>query len=127
MNLVEWSKSSIDYGRKLVDSALEGARTGQGAFLEKRALTPTLGDCAKHSLDCAALGACLGAVCAYLGGRRSTRKTLACGILGGTLGFSAGMIWMTRQLTASVASGVRKNIELTRTAHWFERNPIDYA
>ncbi len=127
MNLVQWSKSSINYGRKLVDSAFEGARTGEEMFLEERALAPTLGDCAKHSLDFAALGACLGALCAHLGGRRSGSKTLACAVLGGSLGFSAGMIWMTRQLTASVASGARKNIRQTRNAHWFEKNPIDYA
>ena len=40
MNVMEWSKSNVDYGRKLVDSALEGARTGESEFLKEESLTP---------------------------------------------------------------------------------------
>ena len=29
MNFLEWSKSSVDYGQKLVHSALEGAHEGE--------------------------------------------------------------------------------------------------
>lgn len=128
MNFLEWSKDSVEYGRRLVDSALEGARTGEDDFLQQEPLSPFLSDAARQAIGPAVLGACLGTVSGYLGtGRRSTTRTFVCGLLGGVIGFSAGMIWDSRQLTASVASGAWKKIGKTRDEHWFEKNPIDYA
>jgi hypothetical protein len=128
MNFLEWSKSSVNYGRRLVDSAVEGARTGEDDFLQQEPLSPSLSESARQALGPAVIGACLGTLGAYLGnGRRSTTRALACGLLGGVIGFSAGMVWDSRQLTASVASGAWKRIGKTRDEHWFEKNPIDYA
>lgn len=128
MNFLEWSKDSVEYGRRLVDSALEGARTGEDDFLHEEPLAPFLSESARQALGPAVVGACLGTVGGYLGnGRRSRTRALACGLLGGIIGFSAGMIWDSRQLTASVASGAWKKIGRTRDEHWFEKNPIDYA
>ena len=128
MNLREWSKSSADYSRKLVDSAVEGARTGEDKFLKEEALAPYLGESARRALTPAVVGACLGVLGGYLGnGRRSTSKALADGLLGGAIGFSAGMLWENRELTASVVSSAWENIGKTRDEHWFENNPIDYA
>jgi hypothetical protein len=128
MNFVEWSKSSVDYGRKLVDSALEGARTGEDEFLKEEPLVPYLGETARQAAVPAAVGACLGLLCGYLGtGRRSTSRALACGFVGGAIGFGAGVLWQNRQFTASVASCAWKNIGKTRDEHWLEKNPIDYA
>jgi hypothetical protein len=128
MTFVEWSRSSVDYGRKLVDSALEGARTGEGEFLKEEPLAPYLGESARHALGPAVVGACLGLLGGYLGnGRRSTTRALACGFLGGAIGFGAGVLWENRQFTASVASGSWRSIGKTRDEHWFEKNPIDYA
>jgi len=67
MNFVEWSKSSVGYGRKLVDSALEGARSGEGEFLNEEPLAPYLGESARQALGPAAIGACLGVLGGYLG------------------------------------------------------------
>lgn len=128
MNVLEWSKSSVDYGRKLVDSAVEGAHTGEGRFLKEEPLAPYLGESARRALAPAAFGACLGLLGGYLGnGRRSTTRALADGLLGGVIGFGAGMIWENRQFTASVVSGAWKSISKTRDEHWFEKHPIDYA
>jgi hypothetical protein len=127
MNLVEWSKSSVDYGRKLVDSALEGARNGEGEFLKDELLAPYLEESAQEALGPAVIGACLGVFAGCLGSRRSTGRALAFGLLGGAIGFGAGMIWDSRQFTASLASGAWKSIRRTRDEHWFEKNPIDYA
>ncbi|MGP0021355.1 MAG: hypothetical protein ACLPHP_22500 [Candidatus Sulfotelmatobacter sp.] len=128
MNFLEWSKSSVDYGRRLVDSALEGARTGEDDFLHQKPLAPFLSDSARQALGSAVVGASLGTLGGYLGnGRRSTTRAFVCGLLGGVIGFSAGMIWDSRQLTTSVASGAWKKIGKTRDEHWFEKNPIDYA
>jgi hypothetical protein len=128
MNVREWSKSSVDYGRKLVDSAVEGARAGEDEFLKEEPLIPYLGKSARQALAPAAIGACLGVLGGYLANRRrSTTRALAGGLLGGTIGFGAGMIWQNREFTASVASGAWKSIGKTRDEHWFEKNPIDYA
>ena len=128
MNLREWSKSNADYSRKLVDSAVEGARTGEDKFLKEVPLVPFLNESARRSLAPAVVGACLGVLGGYLGnGRRSTSKALADGLLGGAIGFGAGMIWENRELTASVVSSAWESIGKARDEHWFEKNPIDYA
>jgi hypothetical protein len=128
MNVVEWSRSNVDYGRKLVDSALEGARTGEGEFLKEESLASFLGESAQQALAPAAIGACLGALGGYLAtGRRSRTRALVCALLGGAVGFGAGMIWQSRQLTASVATKSWKSVNKTRDERWLEKNPIDYA
>ena len=57
MNLTDWSRTSLDYGRKLVNSGLEGAREGEEEFLHGDRLTPFLNDSAHDALKPAALGA----------------------------------------------------------------------
>lgn len=128
MNLREWSRSSVDYGRKLVDSALDGARVGEDRYLKEESLAPYLGESARRALTPAIVGACLGLLGGCLGKeRRSTIRTLAGGLLGGAVGFGAGILWENRQITASVVSGAWESIGKTRDEHWFEKNPIDYA
>ena len=128
MNFVEWSMAGVDYGRKLVDSAVEGARTGEEEFLQEEPLAPYLEGSARRALVPTVVGACLGLLGGYMGNRRrSTARAIAYGFLGGAIGFSAGVLWENRQLTASVASSAWKNISKTRDEHWFEKNPIDYA
>lgn len=128
MNFLEWSKSSVDYGQKLVNSALEGAHEAEDEFLKEESLASDLSESARHALAPAVVGAILGALSGNLGNRRrSSTRALAFGLLGGALGFGAGVIWENRQLTANVASGAWKKINQTRDEHWFEKNPIDYA
>ena len=78
------------------------------------------------------LPALIGALLGALGGslrreRRSSGSTLALGLLGGAIGFGAGLVWENRRFTAIVASSAWKKINQTRDEHWFEKNPIDYA
>lgn len=127
MNFLEWSKSEVDYGRKLVDSALEGARRGEGEFLKDESLSCYLESSALHAMGPTIIGACIGLLGGYLENNRSRSKTLVCGLLGGAIGFGAGVVWENRQLTASVASSAWKSVNKTRDEHWFEKNPIDYA
>jgi hypothetical protein len=128
MDFLEWSKSNVDYGRKLVDSALEGARAGEDEFLNEEPIGPFLAKSAYEALEPALLGACLGAIGGYLANRdHSKARTLAWACLGGAVGFGAGVIWDSRNFTARVATEAWKNIEKTRDEHWFEKNPIDYA
>jgi len=128
MNVVAWSKSNLDYGRKLVDSALEGARAGEGEFLKEESLGAFLCGSSRQALAPAAIGACLGALGGYLAtGRRSKTRAVVCALLGGAVAFGAGVFWQSRQLTASVASNSWKSIGKIRDEHWLEKNPIDYA
>ncbi len=128
MNFLEWSKSSVGYGRKLVSSALEGAHEGEDEFLKEEPLAPYLGESAREALAPAVIGVFLGALGGSLGsGRRSPTRAVACGLLGGAIGFGAGVIWMNREFSASVASSAWKRINQTRDEHWLEKNPIDYA
>ena len=128
MNVKEWSQSSADYGRKLVDSAVEGALAGEEHFLKEQPLTPFLSESARKALIPALVGTFLGVLGGFLGnGRRSPARTLACGFLGGAIGFGTGMIWESRDFTTSVVAGAWKNVTKTRDEHWFEKNPIDYA
>jgi hypothetical protein len=128
MNLREWSKSDFDYGRKLLNSGLEGARSGREAFLDEKPLTPLLNGSARNALRVAAVGACIGLLGSYLGNRhKSASRAFAFGIFGGAIGFGVGIAWGNRRLGASVVSGAWKNIGRARDEHWLERNPIDYA
>ena len=127
MNFLEWSKSNVDYGQRLVNSALEGAQQGENEFLKNESSAPHLGESAQRALVPAVVGACLGAFGSLSHGRRSSTRALTFSLIGGAIGFGAGVIWENRQFTASVASGAWKKISQTRDEHWFERNPIDYA
>lgn len=128
MTFLEWSKSSVDYGRKLVNSAVVGARIGEDQFSRERVSSPCFGEAAQRAVCPAVFGVCLGALGGYLGDeRRSASKAFICGFLGGVIGFGAGVLWDSRHFTAHVASSAWKNVEKTRDEHWFEKNPIDYA
>lgn len=128
MTLSEWSKSNAGYGRKLVNSGLEGARSGREAFLHGRALAPFLGTSFRNALKPAAFGLCLGVLGGYPANRFQSRsKTVAFGLLGGVIGFGLGMAWESRRLAASVALAAFGNIEKVREEHWLEKHPIDYA
>lgn len=127
MNIAEWSKSNVDYGRKLVDSAVEGARNGESEFLKDESLGPYMEKSALHAIAPTIIGACLGFLGGYLETKHSRNRALICGVLGGAIGFVGGVVWENRKLTVSIASGAWKSISKTRDEHWFQKNPIDYA
>jgi hypothetical protein len=127
MNFLEWSKSNVDYGRKLMDSAVEGARAGESEFLRDESLGPYLERSALRAIAPTVIGACVGLAGGYLANQRSRKTAVICGLLGGAIGFGVGVLWENRNLTASVASGAWKRINKTRDERWFEQNPIDYA
>lgn len=128
MNWQERSKSSVDYGRKLLDSGVEGARNGQEEFLHGEPVAPFLGESLRKALKPAALGACLGVLGSYPGKRPTTAsRVFAFGLVGAAIGFSTGVVWESRRLGASVISGALKSICRVRDEHWLESHPIDYA
>jgi hypothetical protein len=117
-----------DYGRKILDSGLEGARSGREAFLHGRPMAPFLNESVRDALKPAAIGACIGLLGSYPGNRRNCAgRALAYGLVGGVLGLGAGIAWRSRFLSASVVSSAWKNIDRVRDEHWLEKHPIDYA
>jgi len=128
MDLYSWSKANADYGRRLLDSGIEGARCGEEAFLNGKSLSPFLGESVRNALRPAALGVCIGVIGSRPGCRQqSIAKTFLYGLLGGAIGLGAGVLWKSRRLTASVADGAFRNIGRARDEHWLAKHPIDYA
>jgi hypothetical protein len=128
MNFNQWEKSNAEYGRKLMHSGIEGARSGREAFLSERPLVPFFSGSARKALTAAAIGVGLGLLrgCSA-NGHRSKGRALAFGLFGGAIGFGAGVVWETRLLGKSVVAGAWRNIGKVRDEHWLEKNPIDYA
>ncbi len=128
MNVATWVTPEVKYGRKLFHSALEGARSGEDAFLHGKPLHLFVDELAEHALRPAALATLIGAFGGYMGSRhRSASRALACAAIVGAIGFALGLAWESRRLTASVVSGAWRRVGQTRDEHWLEKNPIDYA
>lgn len=128
MVLSNWSRSEYEHGRRILNSGLEGARSGREAFLNGRSLTPFLSEAARSALTTAGVGACVGILSGYRGdGRSSISRILGFGFLGSLIGFASGVAWESRDLTASVAANALKNIGKASDEHWLEKHPIDYA
>lgn len=128
MDVPTWFTPEVEYSRKLFHSALEGARSGEEAFLHGKPLHLFVDESAEHALPPAALAACIGAFGGYLRSRhRSSSKALAGAAVGGAIGFALGLAWESRRLTASVVSGAWRKLGRARDEHWLEKNPIDYA
>ena len=128
MDLREWSKTNADYGRRLLDSGLAGARTGQQAFLQGESLAPFLNESVQSALKPAVLGACIGVLSSYPGYRqKSMARTLAFGLVGCVIGLGVGVVWKSRRLAAGVADSALRNIGRVRDEHWLIKHPIDYA
>lgn len=127
MNILEWSKSEVDYGRKLMDSAVAGARHGEGEFLRDESLSHHLEKSAIDAMVPTILGACLGWFGGYGSTRQSSKRAAVFALLGAAVGFGASLIWENRDLTATAATSAWKSVNKTMDAHWLEKNPIDYA
>jgi hypothetical protein len=128
MGLRTWSRSELEYGRKVLESGMEGARSGRTEFLRATTSPSSISGSFRNALKPAALGACIGVLSSCPGSRRASMgETIARGFLGGVIGFGAGIAWQARRLAASVARGALDSMGKVRDEHWLERHPIDYA
>ena len=129
MNLREWSQSEVEYGRKVLNSGLAGARSGQEEFLNGNPLTPFLGRTVRNASAPAAVGTILGVLGSLAGENhhKCAARSLVFGLLGGAIGLGMSIAWQSRRLTACAANGALRNIGRVRDEHWLETHPIDYA
>ncbi len=128
MSFGNWSKRELEHGRALVHSGVSGARSGQQEFLHGSSLNGFLGDTLRTSCQPAALGACIGALASCSRKtRKPTRRALAFGLVGGVIGFGAGIAWKSRGLTASAVRGASRNIRTERDERWMRKHSIAYA
>jgi hypothetical protein len=128
MGVGEWVKSNAGYGRRLVDSGIEGARSGQEEFLNGRALTPFLGESVKESLWPAAIGIGVGLLAGYpIWRKKSAPTSVVCGLLGGAIGLTSGLAWSSRHYSARVAGHALKSMGKVRDEQWLTKHPINYA
>ncbi len=128
MKFDEWLKSEVTYGRELVHSAVEGARSGRQQILASEPVGDVLTRSARLSAAAGALGASLGLIAVAVGMRRkSMRSAVGFGLVGAVLGFSSSMAFCTRDLTSGMAQGALSKVNAVRDAHWLARHPIDYA
>jgi hypothetical protein len=129
MKTFEWLGSNIDYGRNLVNSGVEGARSARQTSLGEAPISSVLMAALRQSWAPVAVGAYVGALGASLGQRRKPNygAVVGAGLLGAVIGMVTGMAWDTRHLTGDIARGARKKIDATRDAHWLEKNPVPYG
>lgn len=130
MGLLSWSRLNVDYGRRMLSSGLDGARSGREAFLNGKPLAPFLSESVRSALKPAVVGAWLGALSSCQNRRHdrfSIGRFFAYGFLGGAIGLGAGIAWESRSLFANVAAGALKTMEKESDEYWWEKHPIDYA
>jgi hypothetical protein len=75
------------------------------------------------------MGAGVGALCALLAQRNKPKNAVvfAMGVVGGFVGFSAGVAWETRQLSSEIARGAMRGIGSTRDSRWLGKHPINFG
>jgi len=112
-------ESEFSYARKI-------AGAGWDSVVAARKESPIFPASTKAIWVAVAVGAGVGMLSRI--GKRSTASSVAIGaLIGGVVGFGAGIAWESRQFTGTVARKARHGIGAVCDAHWLERHPIDYA
>lgn len=128
MTVTDWVEENLEYGRKLVNSGIEGAQAGGEAALGDETLPEVLIESAPSTIGIAATGAGLGLLCSYFANkRRITGQAALFAAVGAFAGFVIGAGWSTRHVAKGMGVGAMRNIHGVRDEHWLERHPIDYA
>jgi hypothetical protein len=129
MKIGDWLKSEVEYGRDLADSGWQGARTARDSMLQGEPVGAIFGRSVRASWAPTVLGAGMGALSALLIQRRKPNPAavLALGVVGGVVGFTAGVAWDTRQLSSGMARGAIRKIGTARDSHWLGKHPINFG
>jgi uncharacterized membrane protein YebE (DUF533 family) len=129
MDMGNWLKSEMEYGRDLAGSGWQGARSAWDSVLQTEPMGKLLSRSVRASWAPTAMGVGVGALCALLVQRRKTNAAaaVALGIAGGVVGFTACVAWETRQISSEDARGAMREIGTTRDSHWLDRHPINFG
>jgi hypothetical protein len=128
MKRSEWVKDNVGYGRELVSSGFQGARSAWKTSAEDVNVASAVARMARDSWKPGVAGAILGAVAGYLlSERERTKYTVIGSLLGGAIGLSGSMTWSGRRVIGGIASEAMHNINEVRDQRWLDKNPIDYA
>jgi hypothetical protein len=146
MSLNRWLESKVEpnirYAQKLASSCAQGAGFGREEFLNGEPLAPFLAEAVRDAVAPAVVGACLGVLRGFWnvrsGNARSKNecagkkrhlvgRALSQGLLGGAVGFGAGLAWKTQPLAANVALRSLQSTREARDERWLQRHPINYA
>jgi hypothetical protein len=52
---------------------------------------------------------------------------IAMGVVGGFVGFSAAVVWETRDISSGIARGALRRIGTTRDSRWLGKHPINFG
>lgn len=127
MSNQNWLKENLEYGKELGRSALKGADSARHEVLGEDGLSE-ISRAAKDSWQPAVIGACVGALVAFLTDeKKSGRTALAGGLLGAAVGFSGGVLWGSRSVTGPIAKGAMKQVNQARDKHWLDKHPVVYG
>ncbi|HVJ06437.1 MAG TPA: hypothetical protein VM578_12255 [Candidatus Saccharimonadales bacterium] len=129
MRIGDWLKSEVEYGRDLAGSGWTGARSAYELILEGQRVGEILGRSIRASWAPTAVGAGVGALCGLLVQRQKPRPAavVALGVVGGVVGFTAGVAWDTRQLSSGIARGAMRKMGTARDSHWLGKHPINFG
>jgi xanthosine utilization system XapX-like protein len=129
MKIGDWLKSEVEYGRDLAGSGWQGARTAADSMLHGEHVGAVLSRSARASWAPTVMGAGVGALCALVAQRRKPKPAalVVMGVVGGFVGFSAGVAWDTRQLSSEIARGALRKIGSARDSHWLGKHPINFG
>lgn len=129
MKIGDWLKSEVEYGRDLADSGWQGARVACDSILQGEPVGSILGRSIRASWAPTVMGVGVGTLCALLAkrGKPKTGAVVAMGLVGGAVGFGAGVAWDTRQLSSGMARGAMRRIGSTRDSHWLGKHPINFG
>lgn len=127
MSNQNWLKQNLEYGKELASSAIQGADSARHDVLAADGISE-ISRAARDSWQPAVIGACVGALVAYMtDDRKSARTALAGGLVGAAIGFSGGVLWGSRGVTGPIAKGALNKVNQTRDKHWLDKNPVVYG
>ncbi len=129
MKIGDWLKSEVEYGRDLAGSGWHGARNAYDSMLEGQRMGEVFGRSVRASWAPTVMGVGVGALCGLLVQRRrpKTAAVVALGVVGGVVGFTAGVAWDTREISSGIAKGAMRNMGSTRDSHWLGKHPINFG